>query len=125
VYYEVLTADNNAVDWMPASEFTDEEIEDRMVVTGNSEQLERKFFGVCRLSSCTLTMQQEGECVDKLVSQLSSYRAMFLSFENGYPGILSWNGSLDNGNWRCQNLLVAASIAESDDPTKFEILLKN
>ena len=48
VYYEVLTADNNAVDWMPASEFTDEEIEDRMVVTGNSEQLERKFFGVCR-----------------------------------------------------------------------------
>ena len=47
-YYEVLTADNNAVDWKPAGAFTDEEIEDRMVIVGNSEQFDRKFYGLCR-----------------------------------------------------------------------------
>ena len=46
-YYEVLTADNT-VSWKSASQFTDQEIEDQMVIVGNSEQFARKFFGLCR-----------------------------------------------------------------------------
>jgi len=122
-YYEVLTADNNAVDWKPAGSFTDEEIEDRMVIVGNSEQFERKFYGLCRLSSCTVTTQLGGECHNKTPNFMSKH--MVEHMEDGYPGILYWRGNLDNGNWKCQNLLVTASIAESEDPSKFEILFKN
>ena len=46
-YYEVLTSDNQ-LDWVTADQMTDDEIEDRMVVTGNAEGFDRKFFGLCR-----------------------------------------------------------------------------
>merc|ERR1711935_802670 len=125
-YYEVLTADDNAIDWKLASAFTDDEIEDRMVILGNNQKLERKFYGLCRLSSCT---QGNVECSTSMSQSLAPMK-------NGYPGTLSWKSVSGKYQWFCwpfgilsyaakDTATFGMKVDESTDLTKFEILVKN
>ena len=47
-FYEVLTTDSELV-WVLADDIeNDDDIEDRMVIVGNSEEFARKYHGLCR-----------------------------------------------------------------------------
>ena len=67
--------------------------------------------------------QLGGECHKKTANLNSQH--MVEHMEHGYPGVLVWSGNANNGNWKCQNLLVTANLAESENPNSFKILMKN
>ena len=89
------------------------------VTLANFRNLYKMHFLNSKLSqtSCTVDTQLGGECHNKVVNLQSQ-----VMIENApvYPGLLYWN----KGNWKCQNLLVTAKLLESEDYSKFEVLVK-
>lgn len=121
-FYEVLTTDSELV-WVLADDIeNDDDIEDRMVIVGNSEEFARKYHGLCRLSSCTVA--EGGECHEQVPWWTTTWSGHLVEHLKVYPGLLYWVGDLATGKWKCQNLFVIGDLVESEQTDKFEVLLK-